>query len=39
MEVRIVDNDNPARIGFENSTYEVIENREMVTLTVKNLGR
>ena len=38
VEVRIVDNDNPARIGFENSTYEVIENREMVTLTVKNLG-
>ena len=33
-----MDNDNPAIIGFENSTYEVIENREMVTLTVKNLG-
>ena len=38
VEVRIVDNDDPAIIGFENPTYEVIENREMVTLTVKNLG-
>ena len=37
-EIRIIDDDNPAKIGFENSTYEVIENREMVTLTVKNLG-
>ena len=33
-----MDKDNPAKIGFENPTYEVIENREMVTLTVKNLG-
>ena len=38
VEVRIVDKDNPARIGFENPTYSVIENRENVTLTVKNLG-
>ena len=38
VEVRIVDKDDPAKIGFENLTYEVIENREMVTLTVKNLG-
>ena len=37
-EIRIIDDDDPAKIGFENSTYEVIENREMVTLTVKNLG-
>ena len=38
VKITIEDDDDPAQIGFESASYSVIENREMVTLTVKNLS-
>ena len=36
--VTIVDDESPARIGFESTTYSVIENKKSVTVTIRNFG-